>query len=674
MKELCAAIEAPPAAWIPEWAPSDLRESVESIRARVARAERRSLQAELALSDSEKLQERFLETLSKDIRGPVFELLAGLRSLSHITANRTQMRRLDSLYGAAFRVLGSINDVVELGNGDLHSEAGERTVCIGQLAQDLAEVFGPAVTGKNDLVLAVMVSPSLPYEVKVDPQRILHMLGNVIENAIRHTKKGRIEIAIVPAKIPAEQPDWAAISITCRDTGEGIPAERLEALQSELMGRPAERGAGALGLGLRSAAKIARQYRGALRIAPRQHGTDVVMTLQLPVVSAQRAIADVPKIFHFIGSSEHIFIGLSTLGFFHRIKPISIEQPLKGPIEGTLFIEATDVFSGRAEELRGLAPKEQCVVLVRYDELYESQRLLDLGYSRTLALPLTSPAFIAALLELDDVARKRQNATSVPLTQKLQILVVDDVATARIRISDKLTRAGHHVVEADDGLSFVERIAAGERFDIVFCDLTMGTLDGVGAMQQVRAFEANQGRRTPIVAMTAYSLLDSERLVGPEGFDAVLRKPVHLDELDFLIANLVGDGKIRSVQPVFSRADLEGRTGNNPVIMQKVLSSFRTVVAGKLSELRAQVGPDRSDAAARSLHAIKGLLLEVGAAESAERLQAIESAVRGASLFEPSQLDEVEMRVLAVCATADQLERELLRQQEFADHGSQPER
>jgi len=105
-------------------------------------------------------------------------------------------------------------------------------------------------------------------------------------------------------------------------------------------------------------------------------------------------------------------------------------------------------------------------------------------------------------------------------------LVVDDDAMNRELLRRMLVRMGWQVDDAKDGRAAIEA-AAGTRYDVVFVDLLMPGLDGLGAARCLRDAYALEGHCPCLIAVTGSLCGIDESAV----FDCVLPKPFVLDEL-----------------------------------------------------------------------------------------------------------------------------------------------
>jgi CheY-like chemotaxis protein len=114
----------------------------------------------------------------------------------------------------------------------------------------------------------------------------------------------------------------------------------------------------------------------------------------------------------------------------------------------------------------------------------------------------------------------------VPRKKGLTILIAEDERINQLYLREMLKSAGHTVVCANNGLEAC-RIFERQRFDVVFLDVQMPVLDGVGAVERMRRFEKqNCLPRTKIVALTAYSLQQDRDEFFQKGMDRLLSKPI----------------------------------------------------------------------------------------------------------------------------------------------------
>lgn len=111
-----------------------------------------------------------------------------------------------------------------------------------------------------------------------------------------------------------------------------------------------------------------------------------------------------------------------------------------------------------------------------------------------------------------------------------RVLVVDDEATVRKPITERLTRAGYEVVEAEDGDQAIKRLNDGDNplmVDAILCDIRMPKISGVEAIDYFRA----QYPSVPIVVLTGYADVELASWLMRHGVLDYLVKPVTMDML-----------------------------------------------------------------------------------------------------------------------------------------------
>jgi CheY-like chemotaxis protein len=132
----------------------------------------------------------------------------------------------------------------------------------------------------------------------------------------------------------------------------------------------------------------------------------------------------------------------------------------------------------------------------------------------------------------------------VVATQRgLSVLVAEDNQVNALLTRSLLTRLGHQAVLTTNGEealeSWLSAKSAGAPYDLVLMDLQMPQLDGIETTKRIRAQEAAQpGRQTPILALTANTLVEDRYACFEAGMDGFLIKPLDRDKLADALAGL----------------------------------------------------------------------------------------------------------------------------------------
>jgi CheY-like chemotaxis protein len=139
--------------------------------------------------------------------------------------------------------------------------------------------------------------------------------------------------------------------------------------------------------------------------------------------------------------------------------------------------------------------------------------------------------------------------STAPASKGLSILVAEDNEINALLMRSLLSRLGHKAVITTNGEealeSWLSAKSAGAAYDLVFMDIQMPQLNGIETTKRIRTIEAGQpGRRTPILALTANTLVEDRYACFEAGMDGFLIKPLDREKLAEAIAGLAASRHI----------------------------------------------------------------------------------------------------------------------------------
>lgn len=220
------------------------------------------------------------------------------------------------------------------------------------------------------------------------------------------------------------------------------------------------------------------------------------------------------------------------------------------------------------------------------------------------------------------------DTTSNPERVHLKILVVDDDELNRRMMNILLTREGHHVDLAANGMDALD-IVKYKKFDIVFMDLQMPTMDGVEASRRIREWE-NGGLHTFIVALTASYLPEEGHLLFDAGIDNYIAKPFEIEHIQRMLSLISKPAQSLLIhsQPVAAdkTEDMDvlniqkgtQRVGGDLETYKELLNDFVGELSKRMETLERHLLDRNMDAFLREAHNLKGVSSNLGAMELAE--------------------------------------------------------
>jgi two-component system phosphate regulon sensor histidine kinase PhoR len=223
----------------------------------------------------ELVRQEFLSNVSHELRTPLTSIMALAETLEAgaIDDQEHNRRFLSIIQKNAARMHRLIDDILELsaieaGNVKVQPE----TVHLHALVEDVVGSLSAVATARR-IAVRNLVGP----EVKVfaDPHRLVQMLTNLIDNAIKFNREG--------GAVSIKYDSHAGDRISVEDTGEGIPAHHLDRLFERFyrVDRARSRELGGTGLGLAIVKHLAKAHGGEVTVESR-FGEGTQFTIDLP--------------------------------------------------------------------------------------------------------------------------------------------------------------------------------------------------------------------------------------------------------------------------------------------------------------------------------------------------------------------------------------------------------
>jgi len=250
---------------------------------------------------------QFLANMSHEIRTPLNGLLGLTQLLEDVADAQERKETVQLIRSSGQMLLGVINDILDFSK----VEAGKLELEIApfELRSTLEEAVGlfRATAAEKGLRLHLDLAPDLPGWVAGDHIRLRQVVQNLISNALKFTPAGEIALtAAVSPREAAPQETAHRIRVEIRDTGIGIPADKIEQLFSSFSQADASisRRYGGTGLGLAICKRLVQLMGGSIDVQS-QPGQGSMFrftvrlgwaTAPLPVLPDTPASAEVVKL------------------------------------------------------------------------------------------------------------------------------------------------------------------------------------------------------------------------------------------------------------------------------------------------------------------------------------------------------------------------------------------
>ncbi|HFJ8951674.1 TPA: transporter substrate-binding domain-containing protein [Serratia liquefaciens] len=239
-----------------------------------------------------RMKSKFLATVSHELRTPMHAIL-GLLELE--LKRQPTPEGLPVIYSSASSLLNLLNDLQDharLATGSL--TLAPKAVALHPWVAHISALYRPLI-GERPVTLNVSAADNLPAAVLIDGERLLQVANNLINNAIKFTPSGSIQVSIGWREQSAQQGE---LSLTVTDSGCGIAADEIGKLfQPFYRARGAQRvSVQGTGLGLSICKEIIEQMGGRIELHSRLGvGTEVSLSVPVTEVALDSATQQTDK-------------------------------------------------------------------------------------------------------------------------------------------------------------------------------------------------------------------------------------------------------------------------------------------------------------------------------------------------------------------------------------------
>lgn len=522
------------------------------------RAELELLEAREHAEEASKLKSEFLANMSHEIRTPLNGVVGFTDLLMKTNLDETQQQYMSMVFQSANSLMDIINDILDFSK----IEAGKLELTLERT--DLLEVCGQVAdmvtyqAQQKHLEMLLNIPADIPRFVWTDSVRLRQILVNLLSNAVKFTSRGEIELRI--ELLERKDPLTNTFRFSVRDTGIGIGPQNqrriFEAFSQEDSSTTKRFGGTGLGLTISNSLLGLMNSRLELTSVP-DAGSTFFFDVTFGAVEGQdrfewdnaEHVREVLIVDDNINNGQILKAMLGNKGVasdYVRSGEEAYDMLASGRRYDVILMDCQMPGWDGVEttrRIRSLVTTGQKQRVILLNDSFDDDALNTFGSELDIQHFLVKPVKIRQLFHtLSNLSSKREETKDAEEElcsgnkdfreeRPVNVLVAEDHKINMLLVKSMLSKIlpNINLIEAANGREAVTEYQRAVP-DIVFMDIQMPEKNGYEATREIRQLE--NGKRVPIIALTAGTVVGEREKCIEAGMDDYLTKPVLKDTLE----------------------------------------------------------------------------------------------------------------------------------------------